>query len=115
MHKTIGLIVAVSIASQAQATPTHLVCDMMNNAGSFIIEVTLDEDNQEVTINIPATNHLVRRPAQFRADRVIVPDSEMLTYDFNRVDGTLVRHSPLLKRDIDSGKCRVPEVVKRAF
>jgi hypothetical protein len=115
MIKIVGFIFAALIATQAQATPTHLVCDMVNTEGTFIIEVTLDENNQEVTIYIPKTGNLVRRQAQFKADRVIVPDGDLVTYDFNRINGTLVRHSPLLKSDIDSGKCKVPTIVKRAF
>lgn len=109
-------LIGLSVASPALAKPAYLTCDMTNSEGVFVIEVTIDEDNQQVTINIPKTGNIVRRAAQFKADQVIVPDGDMVTYDFNRVDGTLTRRSPILANKVmDTGKCKVTKVSNQAF
>ena len=116
MRGIVGFLLAMSIASPAVAKPVYLTCDIKNSKETFIIEVTMDEDNQQVTINIPITGNLVRRPAQFKADHVIVPDGEMMSYDFNRIDGTVIRRMPILDNAVaDSGKCKVSKVIERAF
>lgn len=105
------------IASPSLAAPIYLTCEIVQSDRSFPIEVTLDEANQQATIFIPSTGNRVRRAAQFTADKVIVPDGDMMSYEFNRIDGSVIRRMPILDNQIaDRGTCKVTTPPKdRAF
>ena len=96
------------IASPGLAAPTYLTCEIVQTDRTFPIEVTLDEANQQATIFIPSTGNRVRRSAQFSAEKVIVPDGDMMSYEFSRIDGSVTRRMPILDNQIaDRGKCKV--------
>lgn len=96
------------IASPSLAAPVYLTCEIVQSERTFPIEVTLDEANQQATIFIPSTGNRVRRAAQFTAEKVIVPDSDMMLYEFNRIDGSVVRRMPILDNKVaDRGTCKV--------
>lgn len=115
MRKALRLVVLISAlgAAPASAAPVYLTCDFPNDGGSFIVNVTADEQAGTVSLFMPSTNNRQQLTGTFTADRLIFSDRYM-RYTINRVDLSIVRETPMI-RSVESGQCKVQQPPKRAF
>lgn len=101
------------IAAQATAAPVFLQCDIPQNGKPWPVNFVVDEESKQVAIIVANTGYVEQMVGTFLPHAVLAK-TEVMTYEINRVDLTVIRKSRYLK-EASRGVCKVGELPKRAF
>ena len=101
--------------------PVYLSCTIEKVNGPLPVQVTVDEANQEVTMDIPASQYspaaqAFRAPATFSAKSVTFGRElygNKTVYTISRVHLSLTEQMPL--GVVNQGKCTIQKLEHRAF
>jgi hypothetical protein len=104
------------IAALAASAPTYLSCTLQDGETKTLVDLTVDEVAQNVTIEQKTTGRLVSRAAVFSPTEVRVPDQPS-TWVVDRVTLALQRVVKFSNQQfVDHGQCKVSTTpAKRAF
>jgi hypothetical protein len=114
LTKRVLALLALSAAVPATATPTYLSCAIPHTAGPDVINITSDEDNQLVSINLPKTGYFEKLSAVFLPGKVSAKGRGGTIYEISRTDLSFTRGNVGSKM-VERGRCEVREPPERAF